>query len=723
MSLEIENSPQYNDLTTSDNGRNVRAVLQALSHFFLEDNDFVQTSENSFGVTSETKFRTTSKVTFSGTKKVYAVCQGEVFVQPQTGDNNKVNIILRPYKQPINSISIKYFIYRGLNKSDFFVPHENNRLKITGNATTGTDFIKHIWGEFDRFYNEIDEEKPVFWEEFIGFPASAGSQSLTDLIDSYFYKIAQYDEETGEEIEGGTYELPLIPRGLQIGNATNEIGFDVVLNTGDYYIENDPNPFQLNLAFARAAEGILNTADGTSDFQKKLIRESCTWFIDPVAFYGIHANGHGKLYVGESITPLTSKEDIYAQIEGFHTKNTIYLYIQSNRQRSYNFYGNYVLSETNSNNIRTGTSEVSMTETVFGTLGWPVQNINLSSNSSQSLFIKLLAKYYSEGCFLYSKIGDIQNTLRNDFVLQREIFDENITTSTVDYTNSIEFKLNTLETTVNISTVFQVIFFGVETPVSYLSDETNIIKKENKKLLFELFESLQIRPIYNDNSDFKTITINNLSMVKVDFDKANSPSQTERIILNKVIFDKGYKEDLNTGETLVKDRVLYISQLSQMEDNFYYTTISKELTETSDEAIKMKSAYDNDKLILSYNNLDGQKSALLLNDSEDYFLNMFQLGLTLDEINQLTQILPGDAHNIRFCFDESLEIDDVDEETNVSFLKFDVGVVFENDMGILETLFPIQSIQVFGSRINFLASKSYIEYEKNSTTEINDLVP
>lgn len=109
--MPIQNSPQYEDLTTSNEGRNVRASLQMTSHFFLEDNSFSQIAAESFGAISSIDFTTTSKVTFSGIKKVYAICQGQVFVQPQIGSNDKVNVILKPFKQPISGLGIKYFVY------------------------------------------------------------------------------------------------------------------------------------------------------------------------------------------------------------------------------------------------------------------------------------------------------------------------------------------------------------------------------------------------------------------------------------------------------------------------------------------------------------------------------------------------------------------------------------------------------------------------------------
>lgn len=95
------------------------------SHFFIESAGFpVQTEVQSFGSKTPTAFRLTSGFILpeNTTKKAFAICKGVVLLQPQAGagNENKVNLILRPYNQPFPGLNVKYFIYRGLQKSDFF---------------------------------------------------------------------------------------------------------------------------------------------------------------------------------------------------------------------------------------------------------------------------------------------------------------------------------------------------------------------------------------------------------------------------------------------------------------------------------------------------------------------------------------------------------------------------------------------------------------------------
>src|SRR5690349_2215162 len=91
------------------------------SYFFTDPAAITQTEDQAFGPVSENKFRLTSNFTITGSgSPAYAVCKSVVFIQPQKGNDTKVNLILRPYSQPVSGINIKYFVYRGLNKTDFF---------------------------------------------------------------------------------------------------------------------------------------------------------------------------------------------------------------------------------------------------------------------------------------------------------------------------------------------------------------------------------------------------------------------------------------------------------------------------------------------------------------------------------------------------------------------------------------------------------------------------
>ncbi len=416
---EIINNTQTQQTTNSNQGTNRVPKLDAKSFFFLEDGVFTQQANNAFDIISDNEFRTTSLVTISA-KKIISICSGQVFLQPYTGDDDKVNLILKPYRQPVAGLAIKYFIYRGLPKNQFL--DSSNKV-----LTTGSGLITHIRTEFNNFYQQdasLTSQQPELFGKYIGYPDSAAptneAQVGTDLIDEYFYKISQtFEDETGDITNAKrAFEMPMIPAGLDLTTAiSGEIGLDIVLNYGDYYIENDPNPFKLDLNFARAPHNIINVSAITDAYQKKLMRENIIQFIDPAAFYGLHANG-GKISKFGVTAPIETPADIYTLISPFVTKNTIYIYVQSNRQRSYNFYNKYAVSETNTNNLKIGLSEATLAETTFETNSWPVKVFStapVASSTKQTIALQFTTDK-NPNVSLYGDMANIGSANQENFV-------------------------------------------------------------------------------------------------------------------------------------------------------------------------------------------------------------------------------------------------------------------------------------------------------------------
>ena len=275
---------------------------------------------------------------------MFSICQGQIFLQPNK-DSKKINLIQKPFRQPVNGLAIRYIIYRGILKSDFM----GDDLIINPEGDGATGFVNFVRKEFKGFCDLFNiTSVPEFTAEYLGYPGKDSPQKPEDLIDEYFFKVSKPDEDNGDA-ESHPFDFPIIPAGTFLGNTDGELGIDIVLNEGDYTVENDPNPIRLDISYARAQEYVLD-ASPYNGIQKKLIQETATQFMDIAAFYGLHTYGTGKIkaFSGSQETALQSAEEIYALLDGFQTKNTVYLYIQSNRQRSYNFYGNYNL---NGNNI------------------------------------------------------------------------------------------------------------------------------------------------------------------------------------------------------------------------------------------------------------------------------------------------------------------------------------------------------------------------------------
>ena len=459
---------QAQNATTSNGGISKVPKLDATSFFYLEDDTYAQVASQKFGIVSSNEFRTTSTVTLTSTapKKIVSICSGQVFLQPNSADpTSKVNLILKPYKQPVAGLSVKYFIYRGLPKSKF--------LDSTGKVlTTGSAFVNHIQTEFNNFYNQDSslDPRPELVGKFIGYPdasAPAGqSQEGTDLIDEYFYKISQtYTDETGDITnQKRAFEMPMILAGLELATVTNgdgDIGLDIVLNYGDYFIENDTNPFKLDLDFARAPFGTINVSTITDAYQKKVMREAVTLFIDPAAYYGLHANG-GKIFKHGTTTPIETSAAIYTLITNFITKNSIYIYVQSNRQRSYNFYNKYVVSDTNANNIKIGDAEANLQETTFETDSWPLKVYSASpAPSSEALSIALqFTTDKGINTSLFGLLANLASINSEGFVGAKDLIQEPDTNGTVsNFTKTI--LLSTPATSnVVIASIIQLIYLG-----------------------------------------------------------------------------------------------------------------------------------------------------------------------------------------------------------------------------------------------------------------------
>lgn len=555
MLNEFENSQQYNKLTTSNNGTNVRAALQPTS-FFFTDGSYNQTSNQKYGVVSPTQYRGTTKLNCTG--KIYTLCQGQIFIQPQTGNYDKINVILKPFKQPINQIPIKYIIYRGLDKNNFLTGE-----KIAGSEDSGTEFCQYIWKEFNKFYGVEDpEEQPEFLAKFIGFPLSGDtSQQPTDLIDSYFYKIVKYlDEEAQEEDPATAYDFPLVPGGTELGSVTEEIGIDIILNNGDFYIPNDSNPFQFDLAFARATETILDVTAG-SDLEKKLKRQAATNFLDVAAFYGLHANGSGKLHLpGTTPSILKTPEEIFPKLNSFLTKNTTYIYIQSNRQRYYNFYGNYNYSEANENDIKIGSTLQDIQSKAFAIDGWPVHAIVPTSGS---VVLQLTTDNHN-GAGLYVKTGKLSNDtaheegfIRDENLFQTPTGEENDTTD-INYTKPITMLVPRVGNN-SVSSVIELIYEGKQLFIPENGFETG--EKFLLKDIDDVFGLLNAESFIQKTRELELPSVMDSRLQLINFPNSQRGNDIGTVQTKRI-------EDIvqTTGEEYLK-RVTYETLLIDMKRN------------------------------------------------------------------------------------------------------------------------------------------------------------
>ena len=269
---------------------------------------------------------------------------------------------------------VKYFIYRGLRKSDFINAADDK--KIVAKGPSNSELIKRLW--------EIHEDQNTpgadFLSKAIGFDPA--NQQTNELLDSYFFK------------KDPAFQLPFVAKGKTPGAVfhhagNHEFGFEIVLEEGT---------FKADLAYVRKASHIVDVStlpSGTDaeKFSLKLKREEILNFMDPAAFYGLHLDNSGKVEYRKANNSKGSRTGnaIYTNIIAkFHTKNKLYLDIRNENGDSYNFYGNYKGANTDPNHGKdlnigtqfTNNNTNNLAATNYGTNSWPVSHPGMAHKAS-----------------------------------------------------------------------------------------------------------------------------------------------------------------------------------------------------------------------------------------------------------------------------------------------------------------------------------------------------
>jgi hypothetical protein len=348
------NSEAAQNATLSNIANAGKKEYEPISHFFVDETKLATITPtvpsanyatDAFGPVAgseTTKYRTTSVVRATGTEpvKVFAICNGQVLLQPNYDSNGvidttKLNLVLKP-SSSYNPLKIKYFIYRGVRKEDLM--DASNKLKETSNDTNQPPFLNNLWNQFTGFYASDPDNTPptVFPASLIGFDPSVAE---TTLIDHVFTK---------KGVDDKAFQLPLCSAGSHIANFTGSIALDIVQDYGDYHLENQEELFKLDLKYARKNDAVFDTTTPTlTDAVKiKRYKEHIHQFMDAAAFWGSHIEcGTIKTVVTETATDATIKKgyktntDIFTKIVNkYQTQNKIYVYIQGENNRSYNYY-------------------------------------------------------------------------------------------------------------------------------------------------------------------------------------------------------------------------------------------------------------------------------------------------------------------------------------------------------------------------------------------------
>lgn len=710
-----QNTIQSSTPTSSDgNGLNVRPDLLPESYLFIEKIPFSQAPTDKFGMTGDTTFRTTSRISYTG--KIFTICQGQVLVQPNSDDPTKVNLILKPFTQPIKGLAIKYFIYRGLKASDFF--GSNQTINPISNAT---GFVKHIRDDFQKLYNMLNLTEPTLTAQYIGYPGTGPYEQTTNLlIDDFFFKISQEDAGSAPA-DQKAFELPMIPRGTHLGTIDQgqSIGIDIVLNEGDYTIENDPNPFKLDLNFARLNNHILNSTSGANAFENKLIRESATQFIDIAAFYGLHTHGKGKLHASNNgqDTVLQTNDEIYSAIENFATARTTYLYIQGSRQRSYNFYGNHKVNPDNLHNIKIGTNINNLSEAIFEQ-DWPIQ----IKENIPSLVLQLTTDS-KQASALYVKQGLLNQLTTNEdyFIRGKNLLQENV--SDGEFTKPIMFDLSKNSMGNSIASFIQIIYEGKVMPLvtQVLSSDPNATPENVTwylKDIDDIFGLINAKPRIKSKSNDEVHYLIDQNLLLIDFDN-ESNGKDIATVTTKRVEDLVLKGDSNTLKRVTYETLLnnirqnvsgYYQSRTAYQDNSNSGTIT--YSEKINNFYRPESPYYLEKIVYT-DSESNIMTGLLLKLEEGTLASKKLLGITDTENEKLIEIITThQLNNPKFYFKNELSDETVfyTSVEKIQYKKYDLSVIGETQEGKLTIMSPTEKIHVTTTDNMVFASDEYAKW-------------
>ncbi|ALL07645.1 hypothetical protein AQ505_20420 [Pedobacter sp. PACM 27299] len=680
-----------------------------------------------FGPINDREFRLTTKFN-APAATAFAICKGIVLIQPQVGSSDKVNLILRPYTQPITGFNIKYFIYRGLDKSSFFAADQ-----VIEKSDTSSDLINKVNKDFLSFHQKENEPIPPFLAKYLGYNPLVQEDAL--MIDSFFFKETELVEENGSssEIDATAFELPLVEMGESLGNFSGaEAGIDIVLNYGDYQLPLPNEEFVFDLAYARAKEAVITLDNNLSDFKKKVKREQIFQFLDAAAFFGFHSDG-GKVKIDHNGTKVSKTAGaIYDEvIFNFKTKNRLYLYIQSDRTRSYNFYGNYTISEGNANSIKIGNSLTGLTEGVYGIQGWPIiinEAVQGHQESRNKLFLQLVTDNHIN-TMLYGQVAEIENAQHNNFCNAEDLrlpdSPEGIPSS---FTKIIELSnpaVGPEGAKVNVASFNILIYQG--RVYNYLrrqvlNDQNQSIAVYDQPNFFdEVFHGIQAMSLLKaGNYGYYLISHQKIKLINHYYGKEQKGiSAVQSVIV---------RDRIKTG-TAYTGRITYLTDsVDQLKTNVSTTSkISTDIKGISSVSASNEDNYEYQLPEPFYHTLkpftDNAQliNGLILNTSDQSIPSKIILGLSEVENELLKSLIAG-----KNMYNSSLVLIDLFEDgsefistENIWFQKYKVGIVGEEN-GQLKLYLPENDIMVYSLDRKYHFSD---EYSKNVKEEVKlDLI-
>ncbi|KIX22064.1 hypothetical protein SY27_05185 [Flavobacterium sp. 316] len=740
-------SAQNEVLTALDKVRYIPPVPE--SFFFADLDNFPhQIEEDGFGPVvghETTKFRITSQFNITTQRAAYATTDGHLFFAPHGDDPDKVNIFLRPSKPVDIGVKIKFFVYRGILKSNIFTNAggTNNLKLINHDPTTNLDFVNRLWNEYKEYNNLTNSTDPI---EFNASELGYNASNPNDLkIIKTFFKSAN-----GNSSE--SYNLARVSMGDSLGFfGPTKLGFEIVVDFGDYEQETSETGFDLDFKYACAKECILNLSGTNTPFvvgdipvvpnvyagiSTKIFRENIYHFIDPAAYYGAHITQfgmkHGKVNTNIHIPGTGSvnenyafyQDDIYYYIVSkFFTSNKIYLYILGKRGRSYNFYNETPFMPP-SGPIQPAPD---LTSTVtsyppaedFASNGWPIKILDDVNNPSYFTYsINSANNSFTRINFFLNYLMPTTDPFFNNCFYIRNTF------------NVERFKEFTVGEDANHTrTILKSPFYkpnsGVGLPIAnfmYAIYSRNI---DYSKYYNDLIGPIDVSGIY-EPEDFETAEGNKVQWLIYNKPKMYHIANSNILGEMKVVFEGSGTDTAPSTDT--RTRLYLIYPTDSDDPNFIkrYPFVSG-CDIIDDKNTFAKSVYENK---LNQNNSDiriWRGSILddgvsvdvlavrnLIYDS-DNVSNFIQIGLTQIEFNTINS---GAPDNLKF--NTFFHLDEVAVVSNDDYKKYQLGITYDNSNGdqvtYINTTNPVFLYSIDGK---FFTTSNYVAQFAHSETFAN----
>jgi len=682
-------------------------------HFFTEPNLLTtpQPLADAFGPVvgdESNKFNISSKHTVSAQAKVFACQDAMMLVLPHKDSGGGVsttlvNLVLKPLTGlDIKFSPVKYYIYRGVDKASFI----NAAGDIIPNSTAGkTEFITKFWTNWNNYKTNtnqplLDNPSP----ESFGFDSTL----LTDATKKATQLEEYFNSANSTNAFINDFQAIKVTEGEWIANLNASVNFEFEIITDTDHLTMDQN-------YAHQYKQVIDLT-GTTNLARMLEREKVLNYVDPAAFFGMHAEAGVNIasYTGTTKNPPISKtnEDLFNDIlDTFHNQKVVYLDIRSENGYSYNLYENYDIAHFSGGSTPSHSPMMQVKSASAGTwsfvdfltLPWPLLNLSISPPFSLSALVD------GDKIELQLRINDNTKPL---------LFAENALLFGASNTNNFKSETDLISPAV---------------PLTPPADWTNTVTLEvpfvdiggAKSNLAHHIRLHYFRQEDNASSSNKIFKLGHLldtayGGIKMPELGVPTPFQHASHSKYKLVQGSNFAHVAKTGVYRDNSLVLLYSDnaFSYTRSGNAYPTIDASLY--SNESIIDNPFLQNDKIYTKWQITEGSNTIDILeivgynNAHPNVGLeDILFLGLEKTELDALTA-LGGleEGHHRYLKFEEKLQADGSslqDTATGTTYRKFELKVQGVDSSGNVHTVAPLtgNEIYVYGSNINLLCSAAF----------------